>query len=65
MSTKFENISYRIRRFDPERDTAPHWEEYRVPYTPGMTVLEGLWKVKELHSPTLAWRSSCRMGVCG
>ena len=58
-------VSYRIRRFDPERDSAPHWEEYRIPYAAGMTVLEGLWKVKELHSPTLAWRSSCRMGVCG
>ena len=62
---KFTEVSYRIRRFDPERDSAPHWEEYRVPYAAGMTVLEGLWKVKELHSPTLAWRSSCRMGVCG
>jgi len=62
---KFTEVSYRIRRFDPERDQAPHWETYPVPFTPGMTVLEGLWKVKELHSPTLAWRSSCRMGVCG
>jgi len=62
---KLSEVTYRIRRFDPERDSAPHWEEYRVPYPAGMTVLEGLWKVKELHSPTLAWRSSCRMGVCG
>ena len=62
---KLSEVNYRIRRFDPERDKAPHWEEYRVPYTVGMTVLEGLWKVKELHSPSLAWRSSCRMGVCG
>ncbi len=30
-----------------------------------MTVLDGLWKVKELFAPTLAWRSSCRMGICG
>jgi succinate dehydrogenase / fumarate reductase iron-sulfur subunit len=30
-----------------------------------MTVLDGLWKVKELSAPTLAWRSSCRMGICG
>ena len=62
---KLTEVTYRIRRFDPERDAAPHWETYPVPYAPGMTVLEGLWKVKELHSPTLAWRSSCRMGVCG
>ena len=30
-----------------------------------MTVLEGLRRIKEMLSPTLAWRSSCRMGVCG
>jgi succinate dehydrogenase / fumarate reductase iron-sulfur subunit len=30
-----------------------------------MTVLEGLKAIKETQSPTLAWRSSCRMGVCG
>ncbi|HUK11715.1 MAG TPA: succinate dehydrogenase/fumarate reductase iron-sulfur subunit [Thermoanaerobaculaceae bacterium] len=58
-------VTYRIRRFDPNREPAPHWEEYRVPYAPGMTVLDGLWKIKETLSPTLAWRSSCRMGVCG
>lgn len=59
------DVTFRIRRFDPTRDTEPHWEDYRLPYLPGMTVLEGLKAVKEQHSPTLAWRSSCRMGVCG
>ena len=66
MSAKsFTEVTYRIRRYNPERDSAPHWEEYRIPYIPGMTVLDGLWKVKELRAPDLAWRSSCRMGVCG
>jgi len=60
-----KEVTYRVREFDPNRDAAPHWEEYRIPYAPGMTVLDGLWKVKELHAPGLAWRSSCRMGVCG
>jgi len=58
-------VSYRIRRFDPDRDPAPHWEQYRIPYAAGMTVLDGLWKIKETLEPALAWRSSCRMGVCG
>jgi succinate dehydrogenase / fumarate reductase, iron-sulfur subunit len=58
-------VTYRIRRFDPDRDSAPRWEEYRIACTPGMTVLDGLWRVKETQAPTLAWRSSCRMGVCG
>ena len=58
-------VTYRIRRFDPEKDTAPHWEDYRIEATPGMTVLDGLLRIKETKSPTLAWRSSCRMGICG
>jgi succinate dehydrogenase / fumarate reductase iron-sulfur subunit len=58
-------VVYEIRRFDPEKDTAPHWEEYRIDAHTGMTVLEGLWKIKETQSPSLAWRVSCRMGICG
>jgi succinate dehydrogenase / fumarate reductase iron-sulfur subunit len=60
-----QEVDYRIRRFDPERDASPHWEQYRIPYICGMTVLDGLWTIKETHEPALAWRASCRMGVCG
>jgi succinate dehydrogenase / fumarate reductase iron-sulfur subunit len=62
---KMKEVSYRIRRFNPERDARPHWEDYRIPYLPGMTVLDGLWAIKETIDATLAWRVSCRMGVCG
>ena len=48
---------HRVRRFDPDRDSAPHWEEYRIARAPGMTVLDGLWRVKETQAPELAWRS--------
>ncbi len=58
-------VVFRIRRFDPTTDAEPHWEDYRFPCPPGTTVLEGLKTIKEKLSPTLAWRSSCRMGVCG
>jgi len=58
-------VLYRIRRFDPVKHPTPSWEEYRIEAPPGMTVLDGLWKIKESHAPTLAWRSSCRMGICG
>ncbi len=58
-------IVFRIRRFDPASDQAPRMVDYRVPYAPGMTVLDGLMKIKETLDQTLAWRSSCRMGVCG
>jgi succinate dehydrogenase / fumarate reductase iron-sulfur subunit len=58
-------VIFRIHRFDPGADAAPRWEEHRLPYTLGMTVLDGLRRLKETVAPSLAWRSSCRMGVCG
>jgi succinate dehydrogenase / fumarate reductase, iron-sulfur subunit len=60
-----QEVTYRLRRYEPGTDRRPRWEEHRIELTPGMTVLDGLWKVKEVHAPTLAWRSSCRMGICG
>jgi succinate dehydrogenase / fumarate reductase iron-sulfur subunit len=58
-------VTFHVRRFDPEADREPHWESYAVQVAPGMTVLDGLWRIKEQQAPALAWRSSCRMGICG
>jgi succinate dehydrogenase / fumarate reductase iron-sulfur subunit len=60
-----KTILYRVRRYDPAREPAPRWQDFTIPRVPGMTVLDGLWTIKETHDATLAWRSSCRMGVCG
>jgi succinate dehydrogenase iron-sulfur subunit len=57
-------VVLRVSRFDPEQDAAPHWEDHPIESAPGMTVLDALWQVKE-QAPGLAWRSSCRMGICG
>jgi succinate dehydrogenase / fumarate reductase iron-sulfur subunit len=59
------NVTFRIRRYDPASRQPPAWEDFTIPYTDGMTVLDGLRVLKETRLPTLAWRSSCRMGVCG
>jgi succinate dehydrogenase / fumarate reductase iron-sulfur subunit len=60
-----DTIIFRIRRLAPRRAESPSWGEYPVAYSPGMTVLDGLWQIKERVDSTLAWRASCRMGVCG
>lgn len=60
-----KTITFRIRRYDPDVDSAPHWEEHQLNVPDGMTVLEALHAIKAEQAPTLAWRSSCRMGVCG
>jgi succinate dehydrogenase / fumarate reductase iron-sulfur subunit len=58
-------VTFRVRRYDPTTDPGPRWETYRVECTPGMTVLDGLRVLKATVAPGLAWRSSCRMGICG
>lgn len=40
-------------------------QQFSVPVTKGMTVLDGLTWIKEHEDRTLSWRSSCRMGICG
>jgi succinate dehydrogenase / fumarate reductase iron-sulfur subunit len=58
-------VTFRIRRFDPTSGRDPYWEEYRLTCAPGLTVLDALKQLKATLAPTLAWRASCRMGVCG
>ena len=58
-------VTYQVLRYNPEANGGPRLQEYSVPVTKGMTVLDGLTWIKEHLDSTLAWRSSCRMGVCG
>lgn len=58
-------IAFHIRRFNPEKDKKPYWQSYSVSTTDGMTVLDGLHLIKQNLDATLAWRYSCRMGICG
>jgi len=54
-----------VRRFDPERDTEPHWERYDVELEPGDRVLDALHAVKWHQDGSLTFRRSCAHGVCG
>lgn len=64
MSNEYK-ATFSIRRYVPERDAAPHWQNYDFTAGPGMTVLDGLHRIREQIDATLSWRYSCRMGVCG
>ncbi|WPD19175.1 MULTISPECIES: succinate dehydrogenase iron-sulfur subunit [Thermaerobacter] len=58
-------MTLRIRRYNPERDREPHWEEYRLQADPTDRVLDLLNRVKWEIDGTLAYRRSCAHGVCG
>jgi succinate dehydrogenase / fumarate reductase iron-sulfur subunit len=62
---KFTQIKYKVQRYNPEKDKAPYLQDFTVPYTKGMTVLEGLLYIKENLDSSLSFRTSCRMGICG
>ncbi len=64
-SKKVRQIKFHVTRYNPEKDGTPYMQTYTVPVREGMTVLDGLHYIKENLDPSLAWRYSCRMGVCG
>jgi succinate dehydrogenase / fumarate reductase iron-sulfur subunit len=58
-----QKVSFKIFRYDGS--SRPQWQRFEIPVARGMTVLDGLAHIKEHDDSTLAWRSSCRMGICG
>jgi succinate dehydrogenase / fumarate reductase iron-sulfur subunit len=62
----------RINRYDPASDgplkggaRTDRWEEYTVPFTGTLTVLEALFAIQEQQDGSLAFRYCCRASICG
>jgi len=64
-SAVIKTVRFEVLRYNPGKDAEPKLQQYVVPVTKGMTVLDGLTWIKEHEDRTLSWRSSCRMGICG
>ena len=58
-------ITVRIKRYNPEIDRRPHWEEYAVEARPTDRVLDVLHHIKWEVDGTLSFRRSCAHGICG
>jgi len=59
------DIIFYIHRYDPEKDEGPWEKQYTLQVEKGMTVLDVCTRLKKPRDPSLAFRFSCRMGVCG
>ncbi len=58
-------VQFKVKRFNPEKDEKPHWEEYAVEAEPTDRILDGLNYIKWELDGTLAYRRSCAHGICG
>ncbi|MDQ5974939.1 MAG: succinate dehydrogenase / fumarate reductase, iron-sulfur subunit [Actinomycetota bacterium] len=59
------DVTFRIRRFLPEIDAEPHWEEYTLALFPTDRVLTALDRIKGEQDGSLTFRRSCGHGICG
>jgi succinate dehydrogenase / fumarate reductase iron-sulfur subunit len=58
--------TFKVYRYDPESGENPRWDTYEVDVGAcGPMVLDALIHIKNTMDPTLAFRRSCREGVCG
>ncbi len=58
-------VTFRIQRFDPEKDRKPYYREYVVDVEPTDRVLDALHLIKWYQDGTLTFRRSCAHGICG
>jgi succinate dehydrogenase / fumarate reductase, iron-sulfur subunit len=58
--------TFKVYRYDPDGEANPRWDTYDVDVGAcGPMVLDVLIHIKNTMDPTLAFRRSCREGVCG
>ena len=56
-------VQLEVLRYDPEKDSEPHFQKYTVECNEEWVVLDALTAVKETIDPTLNFRWSCHMAV--
>jgi len=58
-------VTFRILRYNPEKDNEPHFEDFALEASENMTVLDCLHKIKWDLDGTFSFRRSCAHGICG
>ena len=58
-------VTFRIKRYNPESDVKPVYKAYRVEAEGADRVLDALNQIKWQQDGTLSYRRSCAHGVCG
>jgi fumarate reductase iron-sulfur subunit len=58
-------VKFEVFRYRPDEDQEGSWQSYEIPCPEDWVVLDALNYIKDEVDPTLSFRWSCRMGVCG
>jgi succinate dehydrogenase / fumarate reductase iron-sulfur subunit len=58
-------VTFRIKRYNPETDARPAFREYQVEIERNDRVLDALNQIKWSQDGTLTYRRSCAHGICG
>jgi succinate dehydrogenase / fumarate reductase, iron-sulfur subunit len=58
-------VRFKILRYNPELDAAPHYQDYVITAQPQERILDCLNRIKWELDGTLSYRMSCGHGVCG
>ena len=58
-------VTVRVRRFDPEEDSKPFWQDFEVSAYATDRILDLLHKIKWEQDGSLTFRRSCGHGICG
>ena len=56
---------FRIKRYNPEKQAEPYFEEFDYDFPEGATLLDCLNHIKWNMDGTLTYRMSCRSAICG
>ncbi len=59
-------VKFSIYRYDPDKDVRPYMQDLEVELEPtDKMLLDALMRIKQAKDDSLAFRRSCREGVCG
>jgi len=57
--------TFRIKRFNPEKQPEPYYEEFQLDISPAATLLDCMNQIKWTLDGSLTYRMSCRSAICG
>ena len=60
-----QKIRINLMRYRPDEDEKPWAQPFEIEWTPDMSILDALELLKADFDPSIAYRWSCRMEVCG